>query len=74
MRWNYERGKESAPWEPQNLGEKCSSWSEEGKAERDTHRELAPPPGAPQPKTLGWGLGAETWVSEVSLREETRVG
>ena len=33
--------------ETQSLGEKHSSWSEEGKAKRDLHRPSAPPPATP---------------------------
>ena len=44
---------------PQSLGEKLSSWTEEGKAEREPHRPLAPPPLTPQPEMRGRGLGTE---------------
>lgn len=51
LRGNCEKGKEPAPWEarvlegePQNLRKKCSSQTEEGKAEWEPHRPLVPPP------------------------------
>ena len=52
--------------EPQRLGEKWSSRSEEGKAERQ-------PQASSLRETLGW-LGVETQTSEVSSGERTRVG
>ena len=58
----------------QSLRENHSSWTEEGKAEREPQRPLVPPPGTPQPEMLGRGLGTETQaLEEVSSRERTRV-
>ena len=51
------------------LREKCSSWSEEGKAERESHKTLVPPT-----EMLGRGLGTATQAPEVSSRKRTRVG
>ena len=59
---------------PQSDREKHSSWTEEGKAEREPHRPSAPSPWTPQPETLRWGLSAETQALEVSSRKRTRVG
>ena len=54
--------------EPQSLGEKHSSWSEEGKAE--PHRPSVPQPSAPQPETLcmGWALKLELQRSFLEKR------
>ena len=60
--------------EPQSLREKQSSQLEEGKAEREPHRPLVPPPRKSQAETLWWELGAQTQASEVSSRERTRIG
>ena len=60
--------------DPQSLGEKGSSWTEEGKAEKEPHRPSVPPPGTTQPETLGWELGTETWALEVCSGERTGVG
>ena len=51
------------------LREKCSSWSEEGKAERESHKTLVPPT-----EMLERGLGTETRAPEVRSRKRTRVG
>ena len=59
---------------PQNHGEKCSSWTEEGKVEGEPHRSSAPLPRTPQPEMLGQGMCAETQPLEVSSRKRTRVG
>ena len=59
---------------PPILGEKHSSWTEEGKAEREPQRPLIPHPKTPQPETLGWGLDTETQALEVSSWERTMVG
>ena len=87
LRRSCERGKESAAWEatkltgrsaetegPQSLREQFSSWTEEGKEERERitdhryyfqgHRSLRYSEG-------GWVL---TQAPEVSFRERTRVG
>lgn len=55
--------------EPQSLGVNHSSWTEEGKAKRELHRPLVPPPHTPHQV----GLDAKTPASEVSSREKTRV-
>ena len=64
LRGTCERGEEPTIWkamvpegEPLSLRENCSSWTEEGKAERELHKPLVPPPRTPQPETLRWGLG-----------------
>ena len=52
LRGSCERGKEAVPWEaivpegePQSLREKCNSWTEKGKPEREFHRpSVALPP------------------------------
>jgi len=59
---------------PQSLTEKCSSWTEEGKAQRKPHRPSVPPSRTPQPETLGMGLSVETQALEVSSGERSRVG
>ena len=59
---------------PQNLREKCSSQTEEVKAERQQHNHWYFCPWTPQPETLWWGLGTETQALEVSSRERTSVG
>ena len=56
------------------MREKYSSWTEEGKAEREPQRSLVQPPRAPQPEMLCRGLGTETQAPEVSSGERTRVG
>ena len=64
----------SAEEAPQCLKEKCSSCTEEGKAERKSHRQLLPPPGTPQPEKLGRRLRVETQAPEVSSKDWTWVG
>ena len=60
---------------PQRLREKCSSWTDWGKAERKPHRpSVPPPPQTPQLEKLRWGLGTEVQAPEVSPWERTRVG
>ena len=49
---------------PQSLREKCSSWTEEGKAEREPHRPLVPPPKTSQLEMLKQRLGTETQAPE----------
>ena len=59
---------------PQSRGEKCSSWTEEGKAERQTHTDhLHHNSQTPQPEMLRRGLGTEIQTLEVSSGERTRV-
>ena len=58
---------------PKSLGQGPSSWSEKGEAEREPNRSSVPLPGTSQPKTIKQGLGSETWASEVSSGERTRV-
>ena len=41
--------------EPQSLKEKHSSWTEEGKAEKEPQRPSVSPPGTQQPETLRRG-------------------
>ena len=43
-----------------NLGKKCRSRTEEGKAKGELHTSLVPSPEIPQSEMLGWGLGTET--------------
>ena len=59
---------------PQSLREKCSSWTEEGKAERKSQRPSVPLLRIPQPKRLRRGLGTETQAPEVSSGERSRIG
>ena len=59
---------------PQSLGEKLSSWTEEGKAEREPHRPLAPPPLTPQPEMRGRGWELRFRLQGVSSGERTGVG
>ena len=49
--------------EPQSLGEKCSSWTEEGKAEREPHRPSVPLPGHHSLRCTGRG-----WTLRLKLR------
>ena len=58
---------------PQSIREKCSSWTEEGKIERDLHRPSVPLPRTAPPETLGWRLGAENQAMEVHSRERIKV-
>ena len=62
--------------EPQTQSpkEKFSSWTEEGRAEREPHKPLVPPPQTPQPETLGPCMGAETQALEVNSGNRTRFG
>ena len=74
LRESSERGKEPKLWEanylmrisvetegPRSLGEKHSSCTEEGKAEREspTNHQYHHP-WTPHPETIRWGLGTET--------------
>ena len=54
---------------PQSLREKCSSWTEEGKAKRELQRPSVPPPRTPQPEMLRRELGSETQALEVRSRD-----
>ena len=58
----------------QSHREKHSSWTEEGKEEREPHQQLVRSPRLPQPETFGRGLGIETQVLGVSSGERTRTG
>ena len=60
--------------EPQSLGEKHSSWTEEGKAEGAPHKPSVPLPGTSWTETLRRGLDAKTQVLRVTSWERTRVG
>ena len=87
LRGRSERGKEHAPWEAtqllgrsartkgesQSLREKCSCWTEEGKAERAAQT-IGTLPQMPQPEMLGQGLGTQTQPREVNSGERTRFG
>lgn len=59
----------------QSLREKHSSWTEEGKAERELHRPWIPPPRTPQPENLSaTEQGTEIQAPDISSGERTRVG
>ena len=45
-------GRSADTKKPQSLREKCSSWIEEDKAEREPQRPSVPPPRTPQPEML----------------------
>ena len=49
-------GRSADTKKPQSLREKCSSWIEEDKAEREPQRPSVPPPRTPQPEMLRRGV------------------
>ena len=59
---------------PQSHQEKCSSWTEESKVEREPHRSCEPLLWTTPPEMLRRGLGHEIQALEVSSWERNSVG